>query len=183
MVLESTKRKLYALSHNQCAFSGCKAEMYNPDEDVLVSQVAHIRSKNERGPRYDPTYTGNLDDIKNLILLCLDHHKIIDDNPETYTIEKLTQMKILHEKSFNVDESISDSYEQVRDYIINEAYMLSQDKDEILKHLKILEDEDRKPTPRKLRVETSWKYIKRNAPFKAISMLSRTIELMLSKTT
>ena len=182
MVSPTTKLKLYALSNNQCAFTGCKKILYNQDEDVIVSHVAHIRSKSKRGPRYDPTYTGNLDDPENLILLCQEHHRIIDTNPEKYTIEKLIQMKKIHERSFNMDESISDSYEQVRDFIINETRMLSQDKDEILKHLKILEDEDRKSTPRKLRIETSWKYFKRNAPFKAISMLSETIESLLSRT-
>ena len=91
-------------------------------------------------------------------------------------------MKKSHEKSLYEDESISDSFEQVRDHIINEANMLSQDRDEILKHLQILEDEARKLTPRKRGVETSWKYFQRKAPYKASSMLSRTIELMLLRT-
>jgi len=35
----------------------------------------------------------------NLILLCPTHHAIVDNDTETYTIEKLTEMKRLHEMS------------------------------------------------------------------------------------
>lgn len=38
-----------------------------------------------------------LDDPKNLILLCLIHHKMVDDQHETYTVEMLQQLKTNHE--------------------------------------------------------------------------------------
>jgi len=36
------------------------------------------------------------DNFKNLILLCRNHHKIVDDNEDEYTVEKLNKMKIKH---------------------------------------------------------------------------------------
>lgn len=73
------------------------------------------------------------------------------------------------------------AYYEARDYLINKTEMLSQDKDEILKHFKIIKDEGNKITPHKLRVETSWKYIQRKAPYKVISLLSNVIEDIISR--
>jgi len=33
------------------------------------------------------------DEYENLILLCRNHHKIIDDNPENYSVENLIELK------------------------------------------------------------------------------------------
>jgi len=177
MVLESTKRKLYALSQNQCAFPGCKEIVYNRVDDSFVSQTAHIRSKNAGGPRYDPTYTGNLDAIENLILLCLDHHKIIDDHPEKYTIEKLTRMKEAHETSSS--NYVSSVYYEAIDYMINKSGQLSQDIDKTVKHIRVLIEEASKPIPNKANAIISWKYVQRKAPYAVIDMLKKHVELFI----
>jgi len=79
------------------------------------------------------------------------------------------------------DPASEQAYYTARDYLINESGILSQDKDEILKHFKILEEEGSKITPHKLRVGISWKYIKRKAPRKVISMLSSVIKDIISR--
>lgn len=145
---------------------------------------------------------------KNLILLCNRHHKIIDDRPDKFTIEILTEIKKEHELSgepieeplnnlvvrliehiqkiidsdnYKWDPASERAYYTARDYLINESQILSQDKDEILKHFKILEEEGSKIIPHKLRVEISWKYIKRKAPHKVISLLSSVIKDIMSR--
>ncbi|OWK45158.1 transposase [Fimbriiglobus ruber] len=40
----------------------------------------------------------DIDEYNNLILLCKVHHKKVDDQPETYPIEKLREMKAAHER-------------------------------------------------------------------------------------
>ena len=40
-------------------------------------------------------------DIENLLLLCRDHHKLVDNKPEIYTVEKLRAMKIKHEREIH----------------------------------------------------------------------------------
>jgi hypothetical protein len=39
-----------------------------------------------------------LDTLDNLILLCRVHHKVIDDQPATYTVASLQRMKVAHEQ-------------------------------------------------------------------------------------
>ena len=47
-----------------------------------------------QGPRYDASFpVARIDEPDNLILLCRVHHKIIDDQTQTYTVEALQQDK------------------------------------------------------------------------------------------
>ncbi|WP_155985169.1 hypothetical protein [Thioalkalivibrio sp. AKL6] len=64
----------------------------------LVGEVAHIVAEREDGPR-------GISDIdivarnceRNLLLLCLGHHKVVDDDPVTYPVGKLLEIKNAHE--------------------------------------------------------------------------------------
>jgi hypothetical protein len=65
---------------------------------VVTGEIAHIVSSRPGGPR--STYNlspGEHDKYPNLVLLCPEHHKIIDEHPEIYTVERLRQMKADHE--------------------------------------------------------------------------------------
>jgi len=51
------------------------------------------------GPRGNPSIPEErLNKYDNLILLCRIHHKIIDDQYHTYTIDYLREIKALHEE-------------------------------------------------------------------------------------
>jgi hypothetical protein len=64
----------------------------------VVGDECHIVSGRRKGPRYDPEFPRErLDDQENLILLCRVHHKIVDDQCETYIAEVLRQLKTNHE--------------------------------------------------------------------------------------
>ena len=66
--------------------------------EAVVGEVCHIRAARPDGPRYAPDQsTTDRHGYDNLILLCRNHHKVIDDDPEAYTVERLVRMKADHE--------------------------------------------------------------------------------------
>ncbi|MCI0390525.1 MAG: hypothetical protein MOB07_17410 [Acidobacteria bacterium] len=78
------------------------------DDESVIGDECHIISRQPNGPRHDPNYTENqLDAYENLILLCRVHHKMIDDQHETYTVGILSQIKSNHE--FQVSQKLSDN--------------------------------------------------------------------------
>jgi len=69
------------------------------DDDSVVGEECHIVSGQAQGPRYDSVFPkGSIDSYENLILLCRVHHKMVDDQQETYTADTLRQTKANHEK-------------------------------------------------------------------------------------
>lgn len=92
---EKIKKTVWVRFKGQCAI--CQKELlYETDNEKfsLLGEVAHIVGEQENAPRgrhYMPLIERN--EVKNLLLLCLEHHKIIDDDEITYTIEKLHDIK------------------------------------------------------------------------------------------
>jgi hypothetical protein len=94
---------LFQRSGNRCAFPGCKKALVHPESDlddpVVLSEIAHIVARSSDGPRGEyPLPLEERDKYDNLILLCEEHHHIVDSQPHTYTVERLRQMKSDHEK-------------------------------------------------------------------------------------
>jgi hypothetical protein len=91
-------------SGNRCAFPNCgelliHADSDNVDEQTVLSNIAHIVAQKEDGPRgHYALPLEERDKESNLLLLCEKHHKIIDDQPQRYTVERLKQFKEDHEK-------------------------------------------------------------------------------------
>ena len=99
-ILDKDRKHLWAKSGNRCAI--CRQELFLSNinkEDFNVGEECHIVSSQINGPRYINNYQ-NYDSYNNLILLCRNHHKEIDDksNISIYSIEKLHQIKDQHEK-------------------------------------------------------------------------------------
>lgn len=89
-------KRLFARSGNRCAFPKCTAPM--ADGDTIFGEVCHIKGKNPGSPRHDPTQTAEQrNDFDNLILLCPNHHAVIDADIEAYTVERLQKMKSARE--------------------------------------------------------------------------------------
>ena len=101
---ERTLRLLYAKSGNRCAFPFCPMPI--SDGQTLFGEAAHIKAESPGGPRYDPSQTAEeRRSFDNLILLCGVHHKCVDADPISYTVERLKQMKCDHEaKAGKIDE-------------------------------------------------------------------------------
>ena len=96
---QRTLKVLFARSMNQCAFPGCAATIVDPKDDVVYGEVCHIEGVEPGSARYNPQRDANtLNDYDNLILLCERHHKLVDAEPERYTVPYLRQIKAAHEQ-------------------------------------------------------------------------------------
>jgi len=85
---------------NRCA--NCKSILIEDATEVdpasILGYMAHIKGEKPTSARYDakmPEKERN--QYPNLIVLCGNCHKKIDDQPNTYTVEKLCVMKKKHE--------------------------------------------------------------------------------------
>jgi hypothetical protein len=93
---EKTLRLLYAKSGNRCAYPDCPIPI--SDGTTLFGEAAHIKAESPGGPRYDPSQTAEgRRSFENLILLCGVHHKCVDSDLVSYTVDRLRQMKLDHE--------------------------------------------------------------------------------------
>lgn len=94
---DRTLKILFARSQNRCAFEGCDSPIIGP-RDVVLGEVCHIEGVGEKAARYNPMRTReHLNDEDNLILLCCNHHELVDKDVATYTVDRLRQMKTCHE--------------------------------------------------------------------------------------
>ena len=95
---------LWGRSGNRCAFPGCGQLLVADDGGTAPSLVgfeAHIVARARGGPRGIADLTPEeRDSLSNLLLLCGTHHKLIDDRPDEYTVERLRDMKRSHEDRF-----------------------------------------------------------------------------------
>lgn len=98
-ITDKNRKTLWARSGNRCAM--CRdelvAERNEHDRNLNIGDECHIISEQSNGPRHVSKYEKDFDDYENLILLCKNHHKTIDELWETYTIDLLRTIKINHE--------------------------------------------------------------------------------------
>jgi len=67
------------------------------DDDSVIGDECHIIAREANGPRGQLDVSPEQrDQFDNLILLCKNHHKEIDDQPSKYTVEKLHHLKDQH---------------------------------------------------------------------------------------
>ncbi len=97
-----TLKLLWGLSRDQCAHPECSNRLIEPatdaSEELVVGHVCHILSVSTDGPRGTAGLTEEeLNSPDNLILLCRDHHAIVDGQPESYPAEQLRDWKRRHE--------------------------------------------------------------------------------------
>lgn len=99
-ISDKTRKILWARSGNRCAV--CRRELVidaTTDDESVVGDECHIVSGRPQGPRFDDQYWADrIDDADNLILLCRVHHKMVDDQCVTYTVETLRELRSKHEE-------------------------------------------------------------------------------------
>ncbi|WP_263840622.1 HNH endonuclease [Salinibacter sp.] len=67
------------------------------DDPSVIGEEAHIVARKQDGPRGNSELTSEeRDRFDNLILLCRNHHKTIDDQVEKYTVKRLKSIKKKH---------------------------------------------------------------------------------------
>jgi hypothetical protein len=98
-ITDKTRKTLWAKSGNRCLL--CRIELVqNTDgvmENVIIGEECHIISVFDKGPRGDVQYSGDFDGYDNLILLCANDHKRVDELTDIYTVESLRLFKVIHE--------------------------------------------------------------------------------------
>jgi HNH endonuclease len=95
-----TFRQLYVLSGNQCANPRCTTVLINAN-GTLVADVCHIKAEKPGGPRFDKKLSPERRRAPaNLILLCSTCHKLVDREPQKYTVAVLTKWKRDREDRF-----------------------------------------------------------------------------------
>lgn len=84
---------LFGLAGGRCSI--CKTPVV--DLDVKIGEMAHIIARNKGGARGELPFQGDINGYENLILLCPNDHKRVDNNPAAYPPEMLHQIKREHE--------------------------------------------------------------------------------------
>lgn len=89
-------------SGNRCAYPGCTEILIKDgteyDDASVIAAVAHIKGEKPGAARYDSNMTKKeRNSHSNLILLCNNHHKLVDDQPNTYPADTLIRYKQEHE--------------------------------------------------------------------------------------
>jgi len=104
-ITREVERELWARAAGRCQFNGCNRILYTSpvtQERVNISEKAHIYAFSEGGPRGWGPFQKNLqslNDVGNLMLMCHDCHKTIDQDQEgtKYSATLLQQWKKEHE--------------------------------------------------------------------------------------
>jgi len=87
-IKQEVERELWARAAGRCQFNGCNRILYKSpvtQEQVNISEKAHIYSFSEDGPRGWGLFKKNpkgLNDVGNLMLMCHDCHKTIDQDKD-----------------------------------------------------------------------------------------------------
>lgn len=102
-ISEKDIKLLWGRAAGRCAFPDCRQVLSRTPEgesaDYPLGEQAHIVSHAEGGVRDDGSLSDEARDrYENLILLCRDHHVVIDREPCAYTITRLREMKHEHER-------------------------------------------------------------------------------------
>ena len=106
----ATVKRLFAVSGNQCAVPNCRIPLVDPGGGKVTGRICHIKGQKPGSARYDPEQTDEQRrDFGNLVLMCPVHHDVIDDDPESYTVNRLQQIKHEHEASHANGEEPSDT--------------------------------------------------------------------------
>lgn len=116
-ITDKTRKVLWGRSGNRCAI--CRqqlvVEQTSDDDHSIVGDECHIHSGASNGPRHDSTIPPNkIDGIENLLLLCRVHHKMVDDQFQTYTAAVLRNIKINHEQWVNAQFETPDEKKPIR---------------------------------------------------------------------
>ncbi|CAL2105501.1 conserved hypothetical protein [Tenacibaculum sp. 190524A02b] len=112
-------KRLFIESHNECAEPNCDNSLIGEDNITVIGKICHIEAANKNGPRFNKKMDNDeRRSYNNLILLCDEHHRIIDNpiNEYKYTKEELLKWKRDH-ISRNRNSSYKISIDHIQQFI------------------------------------------------------------------
>jgi hypothetical protein len=93
-----------------CSYPGCRRQL--AWSSAIVGEAGHIVAESSDGPRGDePPPGGDREGYANRILVCDDHHAMIDRTPQSFTVAKLIEMKAEHERWVSAQLSKDEKFE------------------------------------------------------------------------
>jgi hypothetical protein len=105
---EKTIKIVWAKAGGMCSYPDCHKNLIvdapsaNGDPHAKLGQMAHIIAHSPEGPRGDQAFRGeDRSGPENLILLCLEHHILIDQQRNSHPVDWLFRMKEQHEQWVN----------------------------------------------------------------------------------
>src|SRR5947209_8365086 len=125
---EKTIKMLWGRAASRCAI--CRMELVmdrsGSDDESVVGDIAHIIARDENGeagPRAVASLTpeererygtliSNRNKYANLLLFCKVHHKQVDDQPSSFPVAKLLELKEKHEAWVRGSLAIFDAQKQ-----------------------------------------------------------------------
>lgn len=121
-----TAKMLWGKAAARCSMPTCRKLLVldetETDDPALIGDMAHMVAESEDGPRgVSPLTSEERDRYANLLLLCKNHHREIDEQPGEWPIERLQQMKAEHEAW--VGSTPTYDAQKVRDDIIYAGYV------------------------------------------------------------
>lgn len=105
---ETVKLQLWVKSAGRCEFKNCNKPVWYNGLTLSAgnfAEVAHIIGSSKSGPRGTDKSYELQKDFANLMLLCYDCHKEVDDNPNKYSAAMLRQWKQEHEDRIEIQTS------------------------------------------------------------------------------
>jgi hypothetical protein len=113
-IKEKDIKLLWGRAANRCSFPDCRIKLSQDPktatESFPIGEQAHIVGKEPGSARSTSILSiKDQESYHNLILLCPNHHTLIDKNPKDYPIEKLHMIKSQHE--YWVESTLSESYD------------------------------------------------------------------------
>ena len=98
-----TRKMLWGRAASRCSIADCRIELVmdpgDTDDPSLVGEECHIVAREDGGPRGLSKLSPDKRDLySNLILLCCNHHKLVDDRSDEYPVEVLQRIKSEHEE-------------------------------------------------------------------------------------
>ncbi len=100
---EKVKIRLWGRAAGRCQYEGCNKPLWRDDltkAEFNTAYIAHIVADQPNGPRGDDVLSKDLAaDISNLMLMCDEHHRLIDrEDIKGHPTERLQGMKRIHEE-------------------------------------------------------------------------------------
>jgi len=111
-IKEKDIKLLWGRAANRCSFEECRMKLSQDQKTTTgsfpIGEQAHIVGKEVGSARSESILSmEERESYHNFILLCPNHHTLIDKNPKDYPIEKLHMMKAQHE--YWVENTLSES--------------------------------------------------------------------------
>jgi hypothetical protein len=110
---DKVKIRLWGKAAGRCQYEGCNKPLWLDSltkTEFNTAYIAHIVADSPDGPRGNDELSEKLSkDISNLMLMCDEHHRLIDrEDVDGHSVERLQEMKHKHEARIELQTSITE---------------------------------------------------------------------------